>query len=233
MPHIVRKADFLGENIHFSNTGCTFLFNDQYDSVKIESRLIGKFVPNNIILACACARTLGIAHNIIKEGVYACNAIRGRMEKVYKDIIIDYAHTPEAMKGAIISLKEIYKNKRLTIVFGCGGDRDKGKRKVMGEIASEYCDKVIITSDNSRGEEAINIIREIESGIKNTNYFIIEDREKAINYAIENKLENEIILLLGKGHESYEINKQGIRYFNEKEIIEEAIKNVQNKSNYS
>ena len=228
------KADFCAENIEFSNTGCSFLAKSKDNTIEIVSNLLGNFVPENIMIAFALANLLEIPYDSIKEGILSCNQIKGRMEMIENSIIIDYAHTEEAMKNTILSIKKHNPHKLITVVFGCGGDRDKSKRSQMGRIASDYCDKIILTSDNSRSEKTEDIINEIKSGISSqAECYVIEDRKKAIEFAVKTKQENEILLLLGKGHENYEINRNGKSYFNEREIVKEALKNVQNKNDES
>ena len=146
------------------------------------------------------------------------------MDKVSEGIYIDYAHTPDAIKKVIESVKYSNPDKKITVIFGCGGDRDKGKRKKMGEIASKLSDTVIITSDNSRNEDTFSIIKDILEGIKKGALcFIIPNRMDAIELGIKLR-DNGILLILGKGHEKYELVKSEKRFFDEKSIVEEALK---------
>lgn len=222
-----KQADFFVEKVECLDIGCTILSNLQGEKVEIKSNLTGKFVPYNIMMAVSCAKLLNIDNDKIKSGVLACNNISGRMEKVHNNIFIDYAHTPEAMENVFLSVKSIYKNKKIIALFGCGGDRDKSKRCVMGKIASKYCDEIIITSDNSRSEDTLKIIKDIISGIdKYKAHYVIPNRREAIKFAVRKLKNNEILILLGKGHEKYEIDKSGKHYFDEREIIKENLNNV-------
>jgi len=222
-------ANFYAEKIEFSDSDCGIFANLQGECVEIHSSLCGRFVPYNIMLAVSCAKLLKISNDDIRKGTYLCKNICGRLEKIKSNIYIDYAHTPKAIENVILSVKSIYKDKRLIALFGCGGDRDKSKRSIMGSIASKYCDEIIITSDNSRTENAIEIIKDIVAGIDNfKTHYIIPNRKEAVIFAVKKLKENEILLLLGKGHENYEIDNTGKHYFNEREIIEEVLKNVQN-----
>ena len=171
----------------------------------LKSRLIGDFVPQNIIISATCASILGISKEHITNGIYNLEYIDGRMEKITENIYIDYAHTPEAFEKVLSSMIAQF-NKKMYVLFGCGGNRDKTKRAKMGKIASKYADKIIITSDNSRDEDTLDIIKEIFSGVEEEKIcYIIPNRRDAITFAI-NQLDNEsILLLLGKGHEKYEI----------------------------
>ncbi|MBQ7087131.1 MAG: UDP-N-acetylmuramoyl-L-alanyl-D-glutamate--2,6-diaminopimelate ligase, partial [Clostridia bacterium] len=134
------------------------------------------------------------------------------------DIMIDFAHTPDGMKSVLTMARQITKGRIIT-VFGCGGDRDKSKRPIMGEIAAKYSDKVIITSDNVRTESPLSIAKETLEGIENADVDMILDREKAIHYAMDIAQKGDLLMLLGKGHELY-IEKDGKRtYFNERDIV--------------
>ncbi len=139
-------------------------------------------------------------------------------------VLIDYAHTPDALEKVLRTLRELRRpEQKLTVLFGCGGDRDRSKRAVMGGIASRLADTVIVTGDNSRSEDPMAIIADILKGIdKERSYKVIPDRAEAITYAVRQAEEGEIILLAGKGHEMYEINADGRRYFDEREIVRKA-----------
>ena len=148
------------------------------------------------------------------------------MEKIYENIFIDYAHTPKAIENVLISVKKIF-NKNIIALFGCGGDRDKSKRAIIGKIVSKYADKIIITSDNSRTENKFEIIKDILEGIeKSKEHYVIPIRKDAIEYAVKMLSDDTILLLLGKGHEKYEIDSSGKHYFDEKEIVRKALNNV-------
>ena len=221
------KADFYATSVCCIDSGCKFVAYHKKNVIEINSNLIGHFVPDNILLSIACASILGISNEHIQNGVKKIEYIEGRMEKISDNIFIDYAHTPEAFERILSSVNLIF-NKKITVLFGCGGDRDKTKRAKMGKIASKYADKLIITSDNSRGENPTEIINEIFMGVdKEKLCYIIPNRENAIKLAIKILDKDDVLLLLGKGHEKYEINSEGKHYFNEKEIVREAF-NVQN-----
>jgi UDP-N-acetylmuramoyl-L-alanyl-D-glutamate--2,6-diaminopimelate ligase len=141
-----------------------------------------------------------------------------------KKIIIDYSHTPDSLEKALLAIRKIVKiDKPVYAVFGCGGNRDRTKRPLMGKIASEIADTVIITSDNPRFEEPMLIIDEIKAGISKKNYTVIENREEAIKNAIQSSEDDAVILVAGKGHETYQEIK-GIRnHFSDKEIAEKYL----------
>ncbi|MGE5812560.1 MAG: glutamate ligase domain-containing protein, partial [Ignavibacteria bacterium] len=141
-----------------------------------------------------------------------------------KKVIIDYSHTADSLQKALQAVHKINKDKNpIYTVFGCGGNRDKTKRPVMGKIASELSDKIFITSDNPRFEDPLLIINEIKEGISQNNYEVIENREEAIKKSIESSGDNAVILIAGKGHENYQEVK-GIRnHFSDKEIAEKYL----------
>lgn len=152
----------------------------------------------------------------------------GRLEKVYKNIFIDYAHTPNAMENVLSILRKIVKGK-LICVFGCGGDRDKEKRSVMGNISREYCDNIIITMDNPRSEDNEVIMEEILDGINNRkNVEVIEDRKKAIQRGIDITNKDDCLIVLGKGHEAYQEIGNVKYYFSDKEEILQYINKTSN-----
>ena len=135
--------------------------------------------------------------------------------------MIDYAHTPDSLENILSTVKGFAKG-RLISVFGCGGDRDRSKRPLMGEISGKIADLTIITSDNPRTEDPMQILKDIEEGIVKTQgqYVIIEDRTEAIRYAMDHASENDIIVLSGKGHETYQIFKDKTIHYDEREIVE-------------
>ena len=151
--------------------------------------------------------------------------IRGRMEKIDGGqpftVIVDYAHTPDALERLLITSKTM--GKRLIVVFGCGGDRDKTKRPIMGNIATKLADLAIITSDNPRSEDPKEIINDILREVQNSNYKVFEDRREAIYYAINSASNEDIVVIAGKGHETYQIFKDKTVHFDDREVALEAI----------
>ena len=166
---------------------------------------------------------MGIENKHIISGIKRVKAVKGRLER-YRDteIYIDYAHTPGAFENVLKTVREV-KSGRVIALFGCGGNRDKGKRREMGRICSNYADLSIITSDNPRNEDADEIINDIVSGIeKGKSYCVIKDRKEAIRFLVKILSKSDVGLLLGKGHEEYEIGKEGKKHFSEKEILDEV-----------
>lgn len=230
-------ADIVAKEITSSLEGLSFKISFRGRTYDVSSNLIG--MPNvyNIMAAEGVATSLGVPWQSILEGVKKVDSVTGRFEKVELGqnffCIIDYAHTEDALERLIYSAKELlkhsphitpYASPRVITVFGCGGDRDRGKRPKMGEVATSLSDFVIITSDNPRSEEPSEIIKEIERGTVRKNYLVEPDRREAIRKAVAMAGDSDIILIAGKGHEDYQEIK-GVRYrFNDREILEEAIK---------
>jgi UDP-N-acetylmuramoyl-L-alanyl-D-glutamate--2,6-diaminopimelate ligase len=225
------SANFCAENvIYYGEKGCGYKFSSELYRFGIVSRIPGKFTVMNTLLAASCAALLGIEPEYIKEGIYRLSSVPGRMERVALpdgakfSLYIDYAHTPDALLNLLMTVKGFTVGK-IILVFGCGGERDRGKRPEMAEIASRLADKIIITSDNCRREDPDRIFFDILSGISaSSDHVLIRERAEAIEYAVSIAEEGDTVLLAGKGHEKYEINSNGKIYFNEAEIAQKAVK---------
>ncbi|MFZ5907681.1 MAG: UDP-N-acetylmuramoyl-L-alanyl-D-glutamate--2,6-diaminopimelate ligase [Nitrospirota bacterium] len=235
---IETKADLLAQNIVTSSEGLRFTVSFQGDTFEILSPLAGTPNVYNILAAAGAAVSLGISWEAIIQGIHKVSSIRGRFEKVETGqdflCVVDYAHTEDALERLIQTARELLKRNsgtgtkdeapRIITVFGCGGDRDRGKRPKMGRIASTLSDFVIITSDNPRSEEPESIIRDIEAGVIRRNYLVEPDRREAIRRAIHMGRAGDIILVAGKGHEEYQEIK-GVRHrFSDRGVIEEVLK---------
>lgn len=212
------------------------VFDSRYISYKlmleeteqsIKVGIPGEFNIYNSLGAIAAATCLNVSLNSIKKGIEEV-VVLGRCEMVGKKynlpytIILDYAHTPDGLKN-ILETARGFTKARLISVFGCGGDRDRVKRPQMGKIGSELSDFAIITSDNPRTEEPIEIINEVVAGIEMDNYISIESRKEAINEAIKMATIGDVIVIAGKGHEDYQILKTGKIHFDEREVIDEIL----------
>ncbi len=225
-----KRYDLYAENIGYSfENGTVFTVLGNGFSLPLHSDIPAEFTVSNALLACAVLRELGLNGAQIYKGISTLKGISGRMERVETgrdfSVFIDFAHTPDALSRLLTSVKRLKRpEQRIVTLFGCGGDRDKSKRSLMGAVASHLSDMVIITADNSRSEDTDSIITQIMTGVDKSRVHIrIDDREKAIEYAIMNAGTGDIILLCGKGHEEYEITKQGSRPFFEKEIVRKAL----------
>ena len=164
----------------------------------------------NILAAAACLHSAGAPSHVIEEGIRTMKGVPGRFEPVENNrdisVIIDFAHTPDALENVLIAASDMTKG-RLICVFGCGGDRDRSKRPLMGKVAGRYADYCIVTSDNPRTESQQKIVADIEEGLYEAgcNYEIIDDRRKALERAIAMYQKGDLILVAGKGHENYQI----------------------------
>ena len=198
---------------------------------RIKVAVAGKFNVPNALCALSAAIVFGVDVSTAIKSLAEMKAVSGRCEAVNtgKDfsVIIDYAHTPDGLSNILKTFTDYDKN-RLVILFGCGGDRDKTKRPLMGEVASINADYLIVTSDNPRTEDPKSIIDDILVGVKKykTPYTVIENREEAIKFAIQNAQKDDIIVLAGKGHETYQILSCGKIDFDERKIVSDALENM-------
>lgn len=215
---------------NYGVNGVSYLLKYFGTVMRIESPIGGSFTVTNTLAACALATEIGIYPETVGDAISAVRGIPGRLESLALDstkfpfsVLIDYAHTPDALEKLLTSDLFRGRSARLITLFGCGGDRDRTKRAPMGRIAAQYSDKVYITSDNPRNEDPDRIIEDILKGLNdNDNYTVIPDREEAIVAAFNECRKNDILLLVGKGHEHYIVDKGGRRRFSEKEIVERA-----------
>ena len=224
---IDKKSDFQAKNIALNTNGVSFEISDF--KKRINLNITGKFNIYNALAALAVASVLNIDYNKIKNGLEKIKGIPGRFELIKENqnftVIVDYAHTPDGMDNVLKTIEDLAK-KRVIIVFGCGGDRDKDKRPLMGKIALKYGDYILITTDNPRSENPKSIIKDIERGLTNnkSKYEIIIEREKAINKSIKMAENNDIIVIFGKGHETYQIFQDKTIHFDDREVAREAIR---------
>jgi UDP-N-acetylmuramoyl-L-alanyl-D-glutamate--2,6-diaminopimelate ligase len=210
----------------------------RWDNTPLEVPLGGRFNVDNILLAAALARELGIPASQVAEGLARMPTVKGRFEVFSRCddapiALVDYAHTPDALRSALVSARELVdleKGGRLTVVFGCGGERDKGKRPEMGKVAWELADRVVVTSDNPRSEAPGAIASEILSGIGpgadtggREPPRVILDRREAILQAIGSSKAGDVVLVAGKGHETEQIGLLGSQHFDDTEVVREAL----------
>lgn len=204
------ECDLRAENISFSSRGADFDMVYGGKAYKTHIQIPGEFSVYNAICAAGAALQLGIDIETVIKGLANAVGVLGRVEVVPTDtdytVIIDYAHTPDGLENIINCVKGFAEGRTIT-VFGCGGDRDSAKRAVMGEIAGRLSDYSIITSDNPRTEDPEKIVRMIEEGMKKTDgeYILITDRREAIGYALDMAKKGDVIILAGKGQETYQI----------------------------
>lgn len=224
---------FRAEDIIHKKDGMEFHVINEKENIRFRSPLIGLVNIYNILASVALAKVLGVGWDDIEKAISQFTGVRGRLETVQTEkgflAVIDYAHTPDALRKVLEALRSISSGRLITL-FGCGGDRDRGKRPEMGAIASELSDLVIITSDNPRSEPPDSIIDDIKKGIRKSNYIVEPDRREAIFKAVDMAKERDILLIAGKGHEDYQEIK-GVKYkFNDREALEEAINSLKEAS---
>ncbi len=223
-------ADYTATNIEIDGSdGCRYAWQTPWGIFPLFVPLAGKFSVINSMEAAAVAREYGISADRISFALQNMEAVPGRMERVQTSlatdrcILIDYAHTPDALEKLLQSL--LRNGGRIILLFGCGGERDRTKRREMAHVASRLADFVIVTSDNSRGEDPEQIFRDILRGIdKEKPHVLIPDRREAIRYAIAESRPKDTVVLAGKGHETYEISADGRRPFDERAIVEETVR---------
>ncbi len=199
-------------NVVLSNSGISADIVSPWGTFVLQTGLIGRFNLSNLLLSIALVGQMGLAGDELAQAVNSVEAVPGRMQRVGKQlplVVVDYAHTPDALEKALTSLRTHCEGD-LWCVFGCGGDRDNGKRALMGGVADQYADKIVVTSDNPRTEEPQQIIDMILEGIKVSQPVVDSDRKQAINYAVERLQSGDILLIAGKGHENYQ-DIQGVK----------------------
>ncbi len=230
---ITEKADFYAENIRLEagRTEYDFSFGESCEKIHADIAMAGRFNVANTLQAAAVCLKLGISDEVIFRTLGGCGGVKGRCEVIPTGrdftVICDYAHTPDAVENILSSVKECTSG-RLICLFGCGGNRDSDKRPKMAHAAEKYADLLYITSDNPRNEEPMNIIDEILGGLT-TDILkkVICDRREAIYDAVKNARSGDVIVLAGKGHEDYQIRKDGeVIHFDEREVVADALRQL-------
>lgn len=213
----INKSDYTINEFHSTIDSTSFKINDNEYNIN----LIGKHNVYNSLITLIVLKTLNISESDIKNVLSKLEPPVGRMDKIKYDtntIIVDYAHTPDAVEKVLQTVNELKHNKIITIV-GCGGNRDKTKRSMMGEAATKNSDHVIFTSDNPRNEDPTEIINDIVHNLDTSKYEIEENRELAIKKGIQQLTKNDILMVLGKGHENYQVINGNKIHFDDKEVI--------------
>ncbi len=230
--------------------GINMQVNIAGETAEFVSPLIGEFNIRNILGVLGVGKALNVSLPVMEKAIAKSNGAPGRMEAVllpgvaHPKIIVDYAHTPDALQNVLETIKPLTKG-RLLVVFGCGGDRDRGKRPMMGAIAVQYADVTIATSDNPRSEDPIQILTEIEAGMKDSGgrrvevdflkgqgkeYLLIESRHQAIACAVNLAKEDDVVLISGKGHEDYQLTRSGKVHFDDRQEAKQELKKVWGKA---
>jgi UDP-N-acetylmuramoyl-L-alanyl-D-glutamate--2,6-diaminopimelate ligase len=239
-------ADVTARDISFSIRGISGTIVTPAGDIGFSSKLLGRFNLYNILAACAVGVALELPAEVIKAGIEGHRKIAGRLEPVENDlgvtVLVDYAHTGDALENVLKTLVDL-DGRRIITVFGCGGDRDRGKRPIMGAISLRYSDLTVITSDNPRTEDPSSIIAEILAGVEQLGsrrydrseitkeftgkgYLVEESRREAIRLAVHLAEPGDIVLLAGKGHEDYQIIGKVKHHFDDREEAAAALREL-------
>jgi UDP-N-acetylmuramoyl-L-alanyl-D-glutamate--2,6-diaminopimelate ligase len=228
---IETSADVMAKEIKMTSKGTEFDLFTPVGTKKVTINMVGKFSVYNVLAAVSACLASSIDLDTIIQAIEAMEGVRGRFELVDGGqdftVIVDYAHTPDSLENVLQTIKQFAEGKIFCVV-GCGGDRDKTKRPLMARIATKFSDEPIFTSDNPRSEDPAMILQDMEAGVSGEHYHLISNREKAIHFAIEHAKKDDVILIAGKGHETYQIIGNETFDFDDKEIALKAINN-QNK----
>ena len=222
-------VDLKAKKFQLSFNGLSFLAQTPNGAMQIESALVGRINAYNILAAIGAAIGLGVSNETIETGIRNLRAVSGRFQSVNRGqpflVVVDYAHTDDALENLIRTARELNTKGRIITVFGCGGSRDRTKRPIMGELSGRLSDLSILTSDNPRQEDPLKIISDIVVGMQKSGgkYMIEADRAKAIHLAIEEAQPGDIVLLAGKGHEDYQIFADHTIHFDDREEAQKAL----------
>jgi UDP-N-acetylmuramoyl-L-alanyl-D-glutamate--2,6-diaminopimelate ligase len=217
------------DNVQSSFEGLQFEIQTGDRNFRVESALVGHINVSNILLAASTGLTLGISEEHIMVGLKNLRSVNGRFERVEEGqpflVVVDYAHTDDALRNTL-SVARALKPKRIITLFGCGGDRDRSKRPLMGMAAAELSDYVVLTSDNPRSEDPLAIMNDAMVGLSrsDTPHAAEPDRERAIRKAIESAQPGDIVILAGKGHETYQILRDGPIPFDDREVARRVLR---------
>lgn len=232
------RADLRAEQVRLSMTGTTFMAATPAGTFPVESRLVGEHNVYNMLGAIGVALYAGATCDQVREAVAAVGNVPGRFERVVAGqdftVVVDYAHTEDALLR-LLTAAQALKTHRIITVFGCGGDRDRGKRPKMGRAAVEHSEVVVLTSDNPRTEDPEAILKEVEVGVRealekrpHVEYHLVADRREAIATAVRVARTGDIVLIAGKGHEDYQIIGTKKFHFDDREVAREAIQQLRN-----
>jgi|CXWL01.1.fsa_nt_gi UDP-N-acetylmuramoyl-L-alanyl-D-glutamate--2,6-diaminopimelate ligase len=229
------QADLRVENLRLTLAGTTFTVASPQGRFHVDSRLVGEHNVYNALAAIGVGLHLGLSFDVIRQGLAAVANIPGRFERVDVGqpftVVVDYAHTDDALVR-LLTTAQALKTGRILTVFGCGGDRDRGKRPKMGRAAAEYSDAVFLTSDNPRTENPLAILAEVERGVKEASnakpvqYEVIPDRRQAIDAALRAARPGDTVLIAGKGHEDYQIIGTQKHHFDDREVAREILQDL-------
>ncbi|MGP7817605.1 UDP-N-acetylmuramoyl-L-alanyl-D-glutamate--2,6-diaminopimelate ligase [Niallia sp. 01092] len=224
-------ADVSAKNISITASGTSFQLHTPVGDFPVSIKMVGKFSVYNTLASIAAGIVCNIPIEQIIKAIEKVEGVSGRFETVDAgqdfSVIVDYSHTPDSLENALKTVKQ-FAEKDIYVIVGCGGDRDKTKRPLMAAIACENATHAIFTSDNPRSEDPVQILKEMEAGVKGKSYHMIEDRKKAIYYAVKEAKAKDVILIAGKGHETYQQIGANVFDFDDRLVAKEAIEERKN-----
>jgi UDP-N-acetylmuramoyl-L-alanyl-D-glutamate--2,6-diaminopimelate ligase len=224
------QADITTKKFHLTFEGLTFLAQTPNGKLNVVSPLVGRINVYNLLAAIGAAQALGLSNEVIETGIRNLESVSGRFQRIDLGqpflVIVDYAHTDDALENLIRTARELNPKGRIITLFGCGGEKDRTKRPVMGEVTGRLSDLTILSSDNPRSEDPLKVISDIIVGLQKTagKYLIEPDREKAIGLAMDEARAGDMVLLAGKGHENYQILADRTLEFDDREMARRALR---------
>lgn len=219
-------ANVMAKNIVMTSGGTSFKLLTPLGNKSVMMKLVGKFSVYNVLASVSAGLVSGVTLDSIVKSIESISGVSGRFELVNAGqeftVIVDYCHTPDSLENVLKTIRQ-FSEREIYVVVGCGGDRDKTKRPLMAKIACQYGTRAVFTSDNPRSEDPLSIINDMEEGVKGLNYVTIVDRKEAIRYAIKNAQKDDVVLIAGKGHETYQQIKNKIFDFDDRLVAKEVI----------
>jgi UDP-N-acetylmuramoyl-L-alanyl-D-glutamate--2,6-diaminopimelate ligase len=217
-------SDVRAENVRFGQRESMWTLRIGYESADVRLPLVGEFNVGNALAGAAIAHVMGASVDSIAGALFTVPQVPGRLEVLAESplVVRDYAHTPDALERSLLAVRRLAHG-RVIVVFGCGGDRDRGKRPLMGAVAARLADQAVVTSDNPRGEDPERIMDDIVADMPAGSYVREEDRRRAIGGALASAQPDDVVLIAGKGHETYQIRGATVLPFDEKEIVGELL----------
>ncbi|UOQ85486.1 UDP-N-acetylmuramoyl-L-alanyl-D-glutamate--2,6-diaminopimelate ligase [Gracilibacillus salinarum] len=223
---VKNNTTFQAVNVKLMASGVSFTMKTPEGDVQVESKLMGMFSVYNLLAAAAASYAAGIDLVTIQEVLHATSGVKGRFQPVEHSgdfgVIVDYAHTPDSLENVLTTIKRFCEG-TIYVVVGCGGDRDRRKRPLMAEVACKYADNAIFTADNPRSEAPQAILDDMIDNLTYTNYQIVPDRETAIKQAIEQANDKDVVLIAGKGHETYQIVGDQVLDFDDEQVAKKYL----------
>jgi UDP-N-acetylmuramyl-tripeptide synthetase len=230
-----QDADIKASQINITSKGANFVISGSFGEQRVSLKITGDFNVYNAMAAIGAALAEDVPLAAIIRALENANSVPGRFELVDAgqpfSVIVDYAHTPDGLENVLQTARR-FARRRVIVVFGCGGDRDRTKRPIMGRLAAQYAEVIIATSDNPRSEDPSAILREIEAGIRDAIrpdacYEVIVDRREAIAKALHAARPDDVVIIAGKGHETYQVLKDKVIDFDDREVVRELIREME------